>query len=233
MLEFRYILLPHSLSFSLSLCHSNTTFLATMQEVICSYRSKLFLYGETLLNKGTGEKTWKERGIGEARILRHRERQSLRFLMRREKTMKIIANFRIDPRIQLEPNTGDDRSWVWSCQDFSEDVSEGKTFALRFCNSEAAREFKEKYADCQTEMQNLLVGEDELDVGGETGEAARVVSIRGVITAKRFAKRVVGKGANRTDVNTANICDSTHHTHTLTKNGELATVRRSTRNKKT
>lgn len=147
--------------------------------------------------------------------------------------MKIIANFRIDPRIQLEPDTGDDRSWVWSCQDFSEDVSEGKTFALRFCNSEAAREFKEKSADCQTEMQNLLAGEDELDEGGEAGEAARVVSIRGVIIAKGFAKRLVGKGANRTDVNTANICDSTHHTQTLMKNGELATVRRSTRNKKT
>ena len=36
------------------------------EETLCSYRSKLFLYGETLLDKGTGVKSWKERGIGDA-----------------------------------------------------------------------------------------------------------------------------------------------------------------------
>lgn len=35
----------------------------------CS-RAKLFEYGETLLDKGTGNKTWKEKGIGEAKFLK-------------------------------------------------------------------------------------------------------------------------------------------------------------------
>ena len=33
------------------------------EEVLCSYRSKLFLYGETLLDKGNGVKSWKVRGM--------------------------------------------------------------------------------------------------------------------------------------------------------------------------
>jgi len=142
------------------------------EETLCKFRSKLFLYGETLLDKGTGKKTWKERGIGEARILRHREHQRLRFLMRQEKTMKVIANHALDPRIKLEPNAGSDRSWVWSCYDFADGELEEKVFALRFANSDVADEFKAKYEEHQVEMEKLLAGEDKPDEGGEADEAA-------------------------------------------------------------
>ncbi|KAL7537087.1 hypothetical protein ACHAWF_005655 [Thalassiosira exigua] len=146
------------------------------EESLCAFRSKLFLYGETLLDKGTGKKTWKERGIGEARILRHREHQRLRFLMRQEKTMKVIANHALDPRIKLEPNAGSDRSWVWSCYDFAEGELEEKVFALRFANSDVANEFKAKYEEHQKEMEKLLAGEDKPDEGGEAAEAAAALS---------------------------------------------------------
>ncbi len=153
------------------------------EEVVCSYRSKLFLYGETLLDKGTGKKTWKERGIGEARILRHRDHQRLRFLMRQEKTMKVIANHALDPRIQLEPNAGSDRSWVWSCFDFASGELEEKVFALRFSNSEVAEEFKAKYQECQAEMARLLAGEDAPE-GGGGGEAEEVAEALGGLSTK-------------------------------------------------
>lgn len=135
----------------------------------------MFLYGETLLDKGTGNKTWKERGIGDARILRHREHQRLRFLMRQEKTMKVIANHALDPRIQLEPNAGSDRSWVWSCYDFAEGELEEKVFALRFSNSEVANEFKESYEKYQKEMEKVLAGEDTPDESGEVADAAEAL----------------------------------------------------------
>merc|ERR1712071_625591 len=48
------------------------------EEVLYAMRSKLFIFGETLLDKGTGKKSWKERGIGEVRLLRHREHQRIR-----------------------------------------------------------------------------------------------------------------------------------------------------------
>jgi Ran-binding protein 1 len=86
----------------------------------CFRRGKLYVYGETLLDKGTGNKTWKERGVGEFKLLKHREHGRIRALMRQEKTMKIIVNHFVDPRIVLTPNVGNDKSWVWVAFDFSE-----------------------------------------------------------------------------------------------------------------
>lgn len=148
------------------------------EEVLCSHRSKLFIFGETMLDAGTGNKTWRERGIGEAKILRHKEHQRLRLLMRQEKTMKIIANHAIDPRIKLEPNAGSDRSWVWSAFDFAEGELVETVFALRFPDSEIATSFKESFESAQEEMAKVLAGEDNLgeDGGAAADEAAEALS---------------------------------------------------------
>ena len=121
------------------------------------------------MNAGTGTKTWNERGIGEARILRHREHQRVRLLIRQEKTMKVIANHALDPRIKLEPNVGSDRSWVWSAFDFADGELTETVFALRFADSDIANEFKTKFTEGQAEMEALLAGEDK---PGEDGGAA-------------------------------------------------------------
>ena len=146
--------------------------------VIYSQRSKLFIYGETLLDKGTGKKSWRERGIGEVRILRHTEHQRLRLLMRQEKTMKVIANHAIDPRIKLEPNAGSDRSWVWSAFDFAEGELLETVFALRFADTEIANAFKEEFEKGQKEMESLLAGEDKPgeDDGAAADEAAEALA---------------------------------------------------------
>lgn len=140
------------------------------EEVVFGVRSKLFIFGETLLDVGSGNKTWKERGIGEVRILRHREHQRLRLLMRQEKTMKVIANHAIDPRIKLEPNVGSDRSWVWSAFDFAEGDLVETVFALRFADSDIAQDFKKNFLECQEEMAKVLAGEDK--PGEDGGKAA-------------------------------------------------------------
>ncbi|CAJ1966305.1 unnamed protein product [Cylindrotheca closterium] len=147
------------------------------EETVYGVRSKLFLFGETLLDVGSGNKTWKERGIGEARILRHKEHQRLRLLMRQEKTMKVIANHALDPRIKLEPNVGSDRSWVWSAFDFAEGELKETVFALRFADSDIAQEFKKNFEECQAEMEKLLAGEDKPGADGGAGadEAAEAL----------------------------------------------------------
>merc|ERR1719203_2042094 len=146
------------------------------EEVIFSMRSKLFIFGETLLDVGTGNKTWKERGVGEVRLLRHREHQRIRLLMRQEKTMKVIANHAVDPRIKLEPNAGSDRSWVWSAFDFAGGELVETVFALRFADSEIAGQFKEKFTECQKDMEKLLAGEDSAEGAAEAEEAAAALS---------------------------------------------------------
>lgn len=148
------------------------------EEVVFTVRAKLFIYGETLLDVGTGKKSWRERGIGEVKILRHKELQRLRLLMRQERTLKVIANHAIDPRIKLEPNAGSDRSWVWSAFDFSEGELVETVFALRFADSEIANNFKEKFTKAQDEMESLLKGEDKPgeDGGAAADEAAEALS---------------------------------------------------------
>ena len=115
-------------------------------------------------------------GIGDCRILRHREHQRLRILMRQEKTMKVIANHALDPRIVLEPNVGSDRSWVWSAFDFADGELEEKVFALRFADSDIANEFKTKFEEAQKEMETLLAGEDKPDETGAADEAAEALA---------------------------------------------------------
>ena len=58
--------------------------------------------------------------------------------MRREKTMKICANFFTSPSIELKENMGSDRSWVWQCMDFAEEKEEVSVLAIRFANAENA-----------------------------------------------------------------------------------------------
>jgi Ran-binding protein 1 len=140
------------------------------EEVLFSQRSKLFIFGETLLDKGTGTKSWRERGIGDIRILRHREHQRIRVLMRQEKTMKVIANHALDPRCVLKPNAGNDRSWVWSAFDFAGGELVETVFAIRFGDSDKALEFKAAFEKYQGEMQALLNGEDK--PGEDGGKAA-------------------------------------------------------------
>merc|ERR1712048_331423 len=148
------------------------------EEVLYGVRAKLFIFGETLLDVGTGKKTWRERGIGEARILRHKEHQRIRILMRQEKTMKVIANHAIDPRIQLQSNAGSDRSWVWSAFDYSDGELLETVFAIRFADSEIADTSKEKFVESQHQMVSVLAGEDKADEDGgiEVNKASEALS---------------------------------------------------------
>jgi len=146
------------------------------EESLFAVRAKLFVFGETLLDVGTGNKTWKEKGTGEVRLLRHREHQRIRLIMRQEKTMKVIANHVVDPRIVLQPNAGSDRSWVWTAFDFAEGKLEETVFALRFADSDIAGNFKTTFLDCQSKMKTLLAGEDAKEGGEEADEAAAALS---------------------------------------------------------
>ena len=113
------------------------------EEVTFKMRAKLFRWESDSWEKEV--KMWKERGTGDVKFLKHKETGKVRMLMRREKTMKICANFFLAPTIELKENAGSDRSWVWQCPDFSEEKSEISVLAIRFANSENAQKFKEAF----------------------------------------------------------------------------------------
>lgn len=130
------------------------------EEIMFKMRARLYRFAETLLNKGSGTKEWIERGVGEVKLLKHRESSKIRVLMRQERTMKVIVNHVADPRITLQPNVGNDKSWVWSAFDFSEGELVEEVFAIKFANAENAGKFKDAFIDAQEKMTAILAGED-------------------------------------------------------------------------
>ena len=55
-----------------------------LEECIFKIRARLYRHRDEQL---------KERGTGNARLMRHKETRRVRFIMRQEKTLKPVANF--------------------------------------------------------------------------------------------------------------------------------------------
>ncbi|KAN0097666.1 RanBP1 domain containing protein, partial [Tylopilus felleus] len=113
------------------------------EDVLFKMRAKLFRFDPT-------GNEWKERGTGDARLLQHRETTKIRLVMRRDKTLKVCANHAITSDMRLQPNIGSDRSWVWKvAADYSETPPTSETLAIRFANSDNAKEFKRMFERAQ------------------------------------------------------------------------------------
>jgi hypothetical protein len=63
--------------------------------------------------------------------------------MRQEKTLKLIVNCLIDPRIRMTKMDSNDKTWVWTCYDFSEAEIVEEVFAFKCTSIEDATTFKE------------------------------------------------------------------------------------------
>eukprot|EP00316_Scyphosphaera_apsteinii_P000119 CAMPEP_0119307306 /NCGR_PEP_ID=MMETSP1333-20130426/7840_1 /TAXON_ID=418940 /ORGANISM="Scyphosphaera apsteinii, Strain RCC1455" /LENGTH=230 /DNA_ID=CAMNT_0007310825 /DNA_START=59 /DNA_END=751 /DNA_ORIENTATION=+ len=129
------------------------------ETVLFKMRAKLFRWESDSWEKEV--KMWKERGTGDIRFLQHNTTKKVRLLMRREKTMKICANFYVTNDLNLKENAGSDRSWVWNCVDFSEEKSDLVTLAIRMANSENAQKFKDQFIQAQKSNSELPPAADE------------------------------------------------------------------------
>ncbi|CAL4107466.1 unnamed protein product [Meganyctiphanes norvegica] len=165
------------------------------EEEMVKLRCKLYRYHTA---ETPGE--WKERGTGDVKILKHTKKQSVRMavgtdkdedvgefnqtvyqcrlIMRQDKTLKIRANHYITPYMELKPNCGSDRAWVWSVvADFADEEPKQECFAIRFANAENAQLFKEKFNEArgivtcaEVEGKERNDSDDELREGRETDE---------------------------------------------------------------
>ncbi|XP_078613735.1 E3 SUMO-protein ligase RanBP2-like isoform X3 [Branchiostoma floridae x Branchiostoma japonicum] len=111
------------------------------EAVIYSQRSRLYRW-----DKDTSQ--WKERGLGEMKILQHKQETRFRLVMRREQVLKVCCNHLITPDMDLNPNAGSDRSWVWSSMDYSEEPK-FEQFAIKFKTIELAQAYKDKVEECK------------------------------------------------------------------------------------
>ncbi|KAL5269077.1 hypothetical protein ACHWQZ_G002792 [Mnemiopsis leidyi] len=97
-------------------------------------RAKLFRFCQT---------EWKERGIGELKILHNPSTLTHRVVMRRDFILNICANHTITHDMNLTPAFGSEKAWVWfTLADMANEEPEPQQLAARFKTKEIAMEFK-------------------------------------------------------------------------------------------
>ncbi|XP_036382405.1 ran-specific GTPase-activating protein isoform X1 [Megalops cyprinoides] len=122
------------------------------EEELFKMRAKLYRFASE-----NDPPEWKERGTGDVKLLRHKEKGTIRLLMRRDRTLKICANHNIVPLMELKPNAGSDRAWVWNTHaDFADEHPKPELLAIRFLNAENAQKFKAKFDECREEVRKSL-----------------------------------------------------------------------------
>jgi E3 SUMO-protein ligase RanBP2 len=112
------------------------------EDVMFTQRCKLFRLVEN---------EWKERGIGNIKILKGKGNGKYRILMRREQIHKLCANHTITSEMELK-STGKDTQWMWGASDFSEDEMHVEKFLVRFKTADQAKEFKKVFDDAKKNL---------------------------------------------------------------------------------
>jgi len=91
---------------------------------------------------------WKERGVGELRILRHKTNFKIRLIQRQDKTFKPVANFfstiitfnklvSENPLCEIKEHMGDDKKLFLIANDCSEEAPELEKFVFKFGSTES------------------------------------------------------------------------------------------------
>ena len=144
------------------------------EDEIYKARAKLYRFRE-------GE--WKERGTGNMKLLRHKTEKKIRFLLRQDKTLKIVANFIISekPFCDLKPHQGSDKMFIFMAYDCSDETPKKETFVIKLGNADKAQIFKKNFDDAQvfnklakegkdSELKFALVFKDEETENKKTDE---------------------------------------------------------------
>ncbi|CDR95301.1 ran binding-like protein 1, putative [Babesia bigemina] len=129
------------------------------EELFWQQRSKLYRFATDT----DGEQVWKERGLGESKLLRHKKTGKIRFLLRQEKTLKVVANHYVletESLCRLRPNIGSDKIWVWTANNTYDDESKVEQMALKFGHIEHARIFKEKFEEAAKINKKIFESEN-------------------------------------------------------------------------
>ncbi|CAK1548449.1 unnamed protein product [Leptosia nina] len=116
------------------------------EEKIFGERCKLYRFDEN-------SREWKERGVGEMKILYHPERKTYRLLLRREQIHKAVLNMLVFMDLELLPMTNSTNAWTWAGPNYADSAGEQETLAVRFKSADLARNFKDKVLECVRKLQ--------------------------------------------------------------------------------
>ncbi|XP_047524624.1 ran-specific GTPase-activating protein-like isoform X2 [Pieris napi] len=113
------------------------------EEELAKIRARLYRYD-------TADHEWKERGTGDIKLLRHKLNNTVRVVMRRDKTLKVCANHFITPDIRMNVHCGSDKAFNWSVfADFADETMKQELLAIKFGTVQNAELWKAKFAEAQ------------------------------------------------------------------------------------
>jgi Ran-binding protein 1 len=122
-------------------------------------RAKLYRY---FVDEEDGS-MWKERGIGDVRILKNTQTGTYRVLMRRDKTLKLCLNHYLYPKMEIKAHASNEKALLWSTPaDFADGESKPETLCIRFGKPESAVEFKAKFEECVNSLSTENGDDDKL-----------------------------------------------------------------------
>lgn len=118
--------------------------------------TKVFCHRAKLYRYEAATKEWKERGVGEMKILHHPLNNTYRLLLRREQVHKVVCNQLVTSDLALKPLSLSDRAWCWGALNYAEeDEPKVEELAIRFKLPETAREFRDKLNECIEQVAKL------------------------------------------------------------------------------
>ncbi|KAH9634135.1 hypothetical protein HF086_001337 [Spodoptera exigua] len=110
--------------------------------VIFSSRAKLFRFVD---------KQWKERGLGEMKLLKHKVTGKVRVLMRREQIHKICANHIITAEMEIKQMMNEAKAYFWVANDFADETVVLEKFCIRFKTADIAKDFYNAFEKARQE----------------------------------------------------------------------------------
>lgn len=126
------------------------------EEVLFRERGKLFRYVE---------KEWKERGVGELKLLKNPESGKIRFLMRRDQVHKICANHYLTEDMTIKQMSKNEQAYIWAANDFSEGEIVLEKFCVQFKTPELAKNFFKEFENAK-QLIAKKVENKPADLGG-------------------------------------------------------------------
>lgn len=111
-------------------------------------RAKLYRY-----EKSTKE--WKERGVGDLKILHNPKLGTYRLLLRREQVHKLVLNQLINTDLDMNFKDNSDKTFCWVGHNYVDDETNLESLSVRFKNAEIALLFYDTVRDC---LERLRLG---------------------------------------------------------------------------
>jgi E3 SUMO-protein ligase RanBP2 len=116
------------------------------EDILFKQRCKLYRFDNST-------KEWKEKGVGELKILKHKLREGYyRVLMRRDQVLKLCANHRITADMRLE--TVNEKQLRWLANDCAEGEARPEMLAVRFRHEDDTKQFRAEFERAQASAKS-------------------------------------------------------------------------------